>query len=305
MTREKWTKKCSKNSCASPPDDDGSGRKWEKPAQAEQQDETNVTTRLVAGIDTKSPPCMPKPTRTICDLTSKQNWSEALQRCQTHPQDMDYAEVRGTMLHFALWSCRRVNQTPEDEATYCHFIDALMVHNPNMMFVTGSLGYTPLHIACSKDATRKSAIVATILKRSVPVGAEILQDIMMNECKAKVEDTEDSNYNRLPRLPSEVFHWIVRYLPNAALIKDSQGKTPLFLACQVSKNIPRRDKSVTDTLKDVVALLAEAAPEAKEMVDKTGRNPLEVVRKQKRFHELEDILSSGKEVVDLQKEVRN
>ena len=302
MAREEWTKKSSRKSRTSSVD--GNDRKWKKPVEKNKTKRQPSSPRLVAGIDPESPPCVPKPTRTICDLTSKQNWAEALQRCQTHPQDMDYADVRGTMLHFALWSCRRVNQTPEDEATYCCFIDTLMAHNSNVIFVTGSLGYTPLHIACSKDATRKSAIVATLLKRSVPVGAEILQDIMISEREAKVEDTENSNRNRLPRLPPEVFHRIVRYLPNAALIKDSQGKTPLFLACQVSKNVPRRDKSVTGTLKEVVKLLVEAAPEAKGMADKTGRTPLEVVRKQKRFHELEDVLSSGKEVVDLQKKVR-
>ena len=302
MAREEWTKKSSRKSGTSSVD--GNNRKWEKPAQNNRTKRQPSSPRLVAGIDMKSPPCMPKPTRTICDLTSKQNWSEALQRCQTHPQDMDYADVRGTMLHFALWSCRRIDPTPEDEATYGRFIDALMAHNPNMMFVTGSLGYTPLHIACSKDATRKSAIVATLLKRSVPVGAETLQDIMMNECKGKIKDTTNDISDRLPCLPSEVLHRIVRYLPNAALIKDSQGKTPLFLACQVSKNVPRRDKSVTGTLREVVKLLVEAAPKAKGVADKTGRTPLEVVRKQKRFHELEDVLSSGKEVVDLQRKVR-
>lgn len=295
MTREKWTRKCSGKSDTSPPDDGGSvDRKWEeRPAQSSKTTKPSSPRLVAAGIDI-SPPHMPKPTRAICDLARNQNWSGALQRCQTHPQDMDYAEVRGTLLHFALWSCRRVNyQRPEDEAAYCRFLDALMVHNPNAIFATGSLGYTPLHIACSKDATRKSAIVATLLQRSVPVGAETLQTIlMMNESK-KEDGRHENNPVQLPCLPSEIFHRIVGYLPNTALVKDSQGKTPLFLACQVSKNVPRRDKSVTDTLKEVVELLVKAAPDAKGVADKTGRAPLEVVRRQKRFQELEKILTAA------------
>ena len=285
MGRERWTKKHSATSGASCAEND---RKVELPQNNSNKMQSASSPRPVAGIDMKSTPPHPsKPTRTICDLAGKQNWSEALRRCQTHPRDMDYAEVRGTLLHFALWSCRRVNQTPEEEVTFCRFLDILMEHNPDMVFTTGSLGYTPLHIACSKDATRKGAIVATLLKRSVPVGAEMLQDVMLNE----EEENDKGNPDQMPRLPSEVFHRIVRYLPNAALMKDSQGKTPLFLACQVSKNVARRDKSVTDTLKEVVELLVRAAPEARGIADKTGRTPLEVVRKQKRFEELEEILT--------------
>ena len=102
MTREKWTKKSSRKSDTSSVD--GNDRKWEKPAQNNRTERQPSSPRLVAGIDMKAPPpCVPKPTRTICDLASKQNWAEALQRCQTHPQDMDYADVL-TEREDPLWS---------------------------------------------------------------------------------------------------------------------------------------------------------------------------------------------------------
>jgi len=232
-----------------------------------------------------------KPTRAICDFASKQNWVEALRRCRSHPQDMDYAEVRGTMLHFALWSHRRVNQTPEEEAVYCQLLDTFMAHNPDMIFAVGSLGMNPLHIASSKDSTRTGKVIATLLERSVPPGAEQIQDIMMNNANGKngYDDVGGNRGFQLPCLPLELYRRIVGYIPNTALMKDSQGKTPLFLACQVSKNIPRRDKIVTDALMEIVDMLVKAAPKAKEIADKTGRTPLMVVRKQKKFQKLEDL----------------
>lgn len=226
---------------------------------------------------------MPQPSRTICDLASRKNWTAALERCHTHPEDMYYGNMRGSILHFALWAHRRSHFTMDEsigakeEEAFCCFLDKLMTSNPDMISSVGSLGYCPLHIACSKDSLRNTHIVELLIKRSVPPDAKELHDILCETLKVHI--------------PLEIACRIATFLPNVALRKDSQGKTPLFLASQFSKNIPRREKHCTDTLKDVVKMLVECAPKAKDIVDKTGRTPLEVVKKQKKYPELVDILS--------------
>lgn len=225
---------------------------------------------------------LPQPTRTICDLASHQNWAAALERCETHHEDMRYSETRGSLVHFALWSHRKKFTMDEsiaagNEELFCRFLDKLMSANPDKLSAVGSLGYTPLHIACSKESLRNTRIVEMLLQRSVPLESKELNDVLHQTINANI--------------PLEISRRIVSFLPNSALMKDSHGKTPLFLACQLSKNIPRNDKRCTDTLKEVVKMLVKFAPEAKDIVDKTGRTPLQVVLKQKKYPELFDILS--------------
>mmetsp|Transcript_34674 Transcript_34674/g.70083 ORF Transcript_34674/g.70083 Transcript_34674/m.70083 type:complete len:250 (+) Transcript_34674:220-969(+) len=226
---------------------------------------------------------LPRPTRTICDLASQQSWAAALERCETHHEDMHYSETRGSLLHFALWSHRKAKFTMDEsiaagnEELFCRFLDKLMSANPDKLSAVGSLGYTPLHIACSKESLRNARVVEMLLRRSVPLQSKDLSDLLHQTINANI--------------PLDISRRIVSFLPNGALMKDSQGKTPLFLACQFSKNIPRKDKRCTDTLKEVVEMLVKYAPEAKGIVDKTGRTPLQVVLKQKKYPELVDILS--------------
>jgi len=201
------------------------------------------------------------------------------------------------LLHFVLWSHRRsshpgASRTKDEEdeeerndedRAYRQFLDALMIRHPDAVFRTGTMGYTPLHVACSKESTRTAAIVGTLLVRAVPVGADGLEEILKGACvtgKRKHVDGEDGDGDgsgkvpALPPLPSEVIRRIVQYLPNAALAKDERGQTPLFLACQAGRTVSRRDLlGMGAELRRVAELLLRAAPEAGGMADGTGRTP--------------------------------
>mmetsp|Transcript_6604 Transcript_6604/g.13945 ORF Transcript_6604/g.13945 Transcript_6604/m.13945 type:complete len:279 (-) Transcript_6604:133-969(-) len=233
----------------------------------------------------------PIPTRTLCDLASQQNWEAALERCNTHPEDMNYKHgLRGSLLHFALWSHARqsnderlngaiaTNKQTEQDAKFCLFLEKLITSNPDMISSVGSLGYTPLHIACQKDSLRNKKIIDILLKRSVPLDATKLYDLL---CEDILPDIH---------IPVEVTRRISSFLPNTALMKDNQGKTPLFLASQLLI-IPRREKHFTNTLKEVVEVLVKHEPSAKTIVDETKRMPVEVVKKQEKYPELVCILS--------------
>ena len=237
------------------------------------------TCGILSAADSAAPR-LPPPTRTICDMAIKQKWEAALTRCQNHPEDMRYSNLSGSLLHFVLFSHRRRDSSAEHEEAFCRLLEQLMSFNPNMLFAVGSLGYTPLHIACSKDSLRSVCILELLLRRSVPPDVKELQKLLL-DCYMPLDTS----------IPIDIVHHIYQFLPNAALMKDSQGKTPLFLTCQVSKNIPRREKKCTEALRGVAKSLCESAPEAKNIADKTGRTPIEVVRGQKKYLDLIGVLT--------------
>lgn len=198
-------------------------------------------------------------------LIKSQKWSECLRWSSSHPEDVRHVEDGMSVLHFALHKRPEISDAPlahPKEAVFLEFIDFLMKTMPELISSVEGLGYTPLHVACSTNSC--AHLVRMILNRCPP---------------------SSSSLEEILGMPLDVSNKMLEFLSNPALMKDKQGKTPLFLACQRSKK--RKNKPRTD----VVKLLLEYAPEAMSIQDKTSRSPLDVAMHQGKSQDLVELLS--------------
>jgi ankyrin repeat protein len=201
-------------------------------------------------------------------LIRSQDWPECLNRCYSHPEDTNHIECGNSVLHYALHNRPEINDDDASpnlkEAAFLQLIECLLETNPALLSSVDDLGYTPLHVVCSKNPS--ALLVQMILKYCPPTDAHFLQQMLS--------------------VPLEVAEKILEFVPNPAVTKDTHGKTPLFLACQRSKK--RKNERLNC---EVVKLLVEYAPEAVDIKDNTFRTPLDIVRHQKNSEEIVDLLS--------------
>jgi hypothetical protein len=224
----------------------------------------------------RGPP--PAPSNKLHVAIRSLDWHQALARCSDHPEDMLYVASNGySMLHVAL---EKYGFDPKakriSDDIFFPLVEKLSQANRHALTcVCKCKGYTPLHVACSSCHHPPS--VKLLLNRCPP-DAGTLQRILDN-C-------------HFHHIPLELSHRILEYVPNPALMQDKHGKTPLFLACQFSKK--RLNITCTESLVKIVSMLVRRFPEAKDIVDNTGRTPLEVVKQQKKFLDLAVILGGEK-----------
>ena len=207
-------------------------------------------------------------TSTLFSLIRSQDWPECLKRCSSHPEDMEHVEYGNSALHYALHKRPEIDDSSPNpkEAAFLQLIDCLLKAKPWLLSSVDVLGYTPLHIVCSKNP---SALLVQLILKYCPPTARSLQPMLS--------------------LPLEVTKQILEFVPNPAVTKDKHGKTPLFLACQRSKK--RRNERINC---EVVRLLCDYAPAAAGIKDNTLRAPIDVVdRHQKNVEEIVELLGTA------------
>lgn len=209
--------------------------------------------------------------RLFFKLIQSQQWDECRNWCSAHPEYIHSFENGQSVLHCALQKRPEISDPPtsDQSASFLSFVDHLMGAAPQLLCAVDGLGYTPLHVVCSKNPC--AVLVRRLLHRCPPTAVS-LKEMISNP------------------IPLEIAVKILEFVPNPCLLEDAHGKTPLFLACQRSKN--RKNERLNA---DVVRLLFLRAPEAATAKDKTGRSPLDIVRRQRDSEDILDILTTAPE----------
>jgi len=156
------------------------------------------------------------------------------------------------------------NELDEGDRRFFNSVNCALKVRPELIStVDKHLGYTPLHRVCSRihrSSNDSNNLDAAFVRRFL-------------EC---CPPTHPQLQPLLPMaVPPEVAANIVQFVPNPCLMKDSHGKTPLFLVCQRSK---KRHHGRPDYA--IAKLLYRYAPEAACIPDKTGRTPVEILQRQ-------------------------
>lgn len=217
------------------------------------------------------------------DLIQSHEWSQCLGQCLERPEDV-HSFVNGmSVLHCSLHNRPEIRDaaaqehaaqhTDKEATSFYELVDYLLATAPELIFSVDGLGYTALHVACSKNAC-------------VPLVRRIL-----DRCS---RPPSASSLAKLLGMSLDIAETILEFVPNPALQKDKQGKTPLFLACQRSKKRHNYKPNI-----DVVKLLVEHSPEAVGIQDKTCRTPLDVVKHQGKSQDILQELLQAQSRVDM------
>mmetsp|Transcript_11349 Transcript_11349/g.17021 ORF Transcript_11349/g.17021 Transcript_11349/m.17021 type:complete len:370 (-) Transcript_11349:321-1430(-) len=204
---------------------------------------------------------MPQMTEILHNLIAARKWTQALQRCKTHPHDVTYIHENGdhtTPLHIAILnsnSYANANCLSDNnpETAVLNFVQGLIRMNPNAATCkTKSIQNTPLHWACERNC---SVAIFRILLAATPVTVlswENAYGLTPLHYACSFDDSE--NFERIGLILQRLIHYrreimlvlsqlqiittalpvdcisnIMSYFPMATALPDCDGNTPLFI----------------------------------------------------------------------------